>query len=63
MLILFSLQRCHLHEMSQFRVISTLAMDEGSKPYAPKLVKEINYKGSIDIIQLKGELLTYLISL
>lgn len=49
--------------MSQFRVISTLAMDEGSKPYAPKLVKEINYKGSIDIIQLKGELLTYLISL
>lgn len=37
-------------------------MDEGSKPYALQLVKEINYKGTIDIIQLKQELLTYLIS-
>lgn len=36
--------------------------DEGSKPYALQLVKGIKYKGSIDIIQLKRELLTYSIS-
>lgn len=36
--------------------------DEGSKPYALQLVEGIKYKGSIDIIQLKRELLTYSIS-
>lgn len=48
--------------MFQFRIISTLEIYEESNPYALRLVKEINYKDSIDIIQLKWELLTYLIS-
>lgn len=39
-----------------------LEKDEASKPYALQLVKGINYKDSIAIIQLKQELLTYSIS-
>lgn len=48
--------------MFQFRIIFTLEISEESNPYALWLVKEINYKDSVDIIQLKWELLTYLIS-
>lgn len=39
-----------------------LEIYEEFNPYALRLVKEINYKDSVDIIQLKWELLTYFIS-
>lgn len=48
--------------MFQFRTISTLEIYEEFNPYALRLVKKINYKDSVDIIQLKWELLTYFIS-